>query len=172
VTTERIEEQRITEVWLREVGFKWHLFDRQPDKHWALSLGWAIGDQHVDSEDLIVELAPLLGRDSDGWHCWLRADYAGRYTRFLHIRHLRFQHELIAMIEGLTGATWDPANNMYGMMLTPQRAHRNREERKRADLRLRHSETWDPAVKDDSRGPARPEHRQGYEDMIAKGCEP
>ena len=29
----------LTEEWLKENGFKWHQFDRQPDKHWLLWLG-------------------------------------------------------------------------------------------------------------------------------------
>lgn len=35
----------ITEEWLKSVGFKWHQFDRQPDKHWLLWLGGGLKER-------------------------------------------------------------------------------------------------------------------------------
>lgn len=151
----------ITEEWLREVGFKWHQFDRQPTKHWLLWLGDALpGRMFRDSEDLGVEVCADHPNPLE-WFCWLRADTAGRYHRFIHIRHLRFQHEFIALIEGITGQTWDPANNVWGSMRRPEHAARLRENAERADQRLLCERTrWQEVEKDDSRGQALPEHME------------
>jgi hypothetical protein len=80
-----ILNEPITEEWLKEVGFKWHQFDRQPDKQWLLWLG-----DHTDSGDtqaLGIELT--VGTRGEFWFCWLRSDTSHRYSRFLHIRHMK-----------------------------------------------------------------------------------
>lgn len=153
------EPAPITEDWLREVGFKWHELERFGGKHWLLWLGDAMGDgRMVDFEDFGIELASH-GPTDERWFCWLRSDTAGRYHRFIHARYLRFQHELVAMIEGLTGQAWDPANNFYGSMRTPSQAARLREEHARLDQRMmRERAKWSDVEKDDSRGRALPEH--------------
>src|SRR5688572_9102301 len=97
----------ITEDWLREVGFKWHQFDRQPDKHWLLWVGQACGQWGKSTDDIGVELAPnSYDADTDdltGWFCWLRSDVAHRYSRFIHVRRLRTRDEVIALVAALTG---------------------------------------------------------------------
>ena len=58
----------ITEEWLREVGFKWHQFDRQPTKHWLLWLADTFPRRMFhDNEDFGIELAALgeIHRDVD-----------------------------------------------------------------------------------------------------------
>lgn len=157
---EEIMSEEIAEDWLRAVGFKWHNLERQPDKHWLLWLGGATrGDQmFAGHEDLGVEVTP----SRDGmWFCWLRSDVAHRYSRFLHVRHLRTRVELIKLIEALTGQTWNPANNLYGSMRTPEAAARIREADERLDLRMmRERPAWREIEKDDSRGGALPEHME------------
>lgn len=164
----------ISDEWLRAVGFKWHQLERQPSKQWLLWLGAVVGRDpdggrrmFSDTEDLGIELAPCWYPNAVGgtggfegqWFCWLRADTAGRYHRFLHIRHLRYTDELVGMIEGLTGQTWDPLNNMYGCMLPPDQAAYRRAEAERLDRKLAQERTkWSEAEKDDSRGRALPEH--------------
>src|ERR1043165_4736773 len=99
----------ITEDWLKEVGFKWHELARSGGKHWLLWLGDAVRDRNsmIDIEDLGIELAPAF----DGrWHCWFRADLCSRYSRFIHLRYLTTQQDLISVCEGITGQ----ANNLYG----------------------------------------------------------
>ncbi len=159
----------ITEEWLREVGFKWHQFDRQTTKHWLLWLGDALPDRMFhDNEDLGIEVCSDHP-DPLEWYCWLRADTSGRYHRFIHIRHLRTQRELIAMIEGLTGQAWDPANNMWGSMRRPEQAARLRKNAERADQRLLRERTkWQEIEKDDSRGRALPEHMEAAEKARVK----
>jgi hypothetical protein len=145
---------RITEDWLRSVGFKWHQFDRQPNKQWLLWLGSALlrRDMFTGSEDLGIELAENSGSFSD-WFCWLRSDSAHRYHRFIHIRHLRYQDELIQMIEGLTGQQWNPANNLYGSMCSPESAERQRQESDRLDMRIQAKQhPWHESEKDPDRG--------------------
>lgn len=152
----------ITEGWLREVGFKWHQFDHQPTKHWLLWLAPAFADRRlVDTEDFGIELSGDVPGAPDQWFCWLRSDFAGRYHRFIHVRHLRFQHELIHMIEGLTGQPWNPANNLWGSMRTPEAAARMRAKEQRADqVNMMERARWQEIEKDDSRGRALPEHME------------
>jgi hypothetical protein len=149
----------ITEEWLRESGFKWHQLDRQPDKHWLLWIGEAANDCH---DSLGVEVTPLR-RDGE-WFCWLRSDFAGRYHRFLHVRHVKTTDDLIKMIEGLTGQTWDVANNLYGSMRKSKTAARMRAEAERLDRKfMMESHKWTEIEKDDSMGGALPEHLEAWE---------
>ncbi len=145
-----IETGAITEDILRKLGFKWHQFDRQPDKHWVLWLGNACG-QRGSYEDLGIELA--WWAPGSNWFCWLRSDTAHRYSRFVHIRHLTRLDELVLLIEGLTGAPFDPRNCMYGGLQSAADAARMRAEKERADLRcLFEGHPWREVEKDDSRG--------------------
>jgi len=111
-------------------------------------------------EDLGIEVA--LGRDGT-WFCWLRGDTAGRYHRFIHIRHLRTTDELILLIEGLTGQAWNAANNYYDSIHTSEQAKRIREEHEHMDHRLRKDNCkWAEIEKDDTRGRALPEHYEAH----------
>lgn len=49
--------QLITEDWLKESGFKWHQFDRQPNKQWLLWLAGVFADGFTGFEDLGIELS-------------------------------------------------------------------------------------------------------------------
>lgn len=158
----------ITDDWLREVGFKWHQFDRQPAKQWLLWLGDAMGDKMTSYEDIGIELAPMGHLDSARWFCWLRGDSAGRYHRFIHVRHLESRAQLIRMVEGLTGQTWNPANHYAGAARTPEQAARiHAENAARAD-RMGKWPAWADVEKDDTRGRALPEHMQVAEDVRTK----
>jgi hypothetical protein len=160
----------ITEDWLKSAGFKWHQLERQPDKHWLLWLGDATRERHsfTSYEDIGIELAPCWWKnrkdenvgDVGSWFCWFRDDAAGRYHRFIHIRHLRTVGELIHLIEAITGQTWDPANNLYGSMRKPEDAERIRQESQRLDRRMIFEswQKWSDIEKDDTRGRALPEH--------------
>ena len=152
----------ITEGWLKANGFKWHQFDRQPDKHWLLWLGDAL-DRLVSYEDLGIELAPNVPTDKTRWFCWLRDDSAGRYHRFIHIRTLQHTSELVALIEGITGQRFDPANCLAGCLRTPEQAARIRTEHVRLDRLLNRSRhPWSEAEKDDTRGGPLPEHQDHH----------
>lgn len=166
----------ISEDWLRDVGFKWHQLDRQPAKHWLLWLGNAAGHRNrfTGLEDMGIELAPSWWKNVHGndvgdvgsWYCWLRSDTAGRYHRFIHIRHLDSRAELIRLIESLAGQTWDPDNHFYGSMQTPENAERIRQDLKRFDQQLTTgappSVRWFDVEKDDTRGRALPEHLEDH----------
>ena len=164
--------EKLTEEWLKGAGFKWHQFDRQPDKHWLLWLGHAVANGHMVSyEDLGVEVAPMAYKNRNGeqlggdeWFCWLRSDGAGRYHRFIHIRHLSTVDDLVKLIEGLTGLPWDPANVMYGSLRTPADAARIRADDERLDRKmLREGPAWLPHEKDQTRGKALPEHIDAFD---------
>jgi hypothetical protein len=153
----------ICEDWLKAVGFKWHQLERQPDKHWLLWLGSAIGDGRMfcDTEDLGVEVAPCR---EGSWFCWLRSDAGGRYHRFIHVRHIRTIGDLIGLIEALTGQSWDPGNNWYGAMVTPERAAWHRREQERMDRRMmRDGAPWTEGEKDPTIGRPLIEHREFHE---------
>lgn len=125
----------ITEEWLRASGFKYEMPFRPDQKHWSLRLGGAVADKPAYStEDLIVELA----QDPSGfWFCWIRADYAGRYSRFVHVRHMNGQEEVALLITALTGFLFDPANSYYGSYFRPEHAARLRaEDQQRLERRL------------------------------------
>ena len=171
-------DEPITEDWLREVGFKWHQLDRQPAKQWLLWLADCFRQRGnmVDTEDLGIELAPawwfgqtgmLCGSENE-WYCWIRGDTSGRYRRFIHIRHLRTKHELIRLIEALTGQCWDAANIINGSMTTPENAARYRAEADRLDRRILRDSKWGEVEKDDSMGGALPEHLEAHEKAKAK----
>lgn len=161
-----LTDDPITEDWLKEVGFKWHQLSRQPEKHWLLWLGDAVkeGNGFASFEDLGVEVANAgLGTD-ERWNCWLRADLSGRYSRFIHTRYVRTRQDLIALIEGVTGQKWDPSNNLYGCMRTPEQAARIRKDDERMDRKmLTERHPWRNIEKDPTRGRALPEHMEAYD---------
>lgn len=171
----------LTDQWLADVGFRWHQMDRQPSKHWVLWLGLAIADHNISMSDLGIELAGnrFVNRydrlvDHEKYFCWLRSDSAHRYSRFLHIRHLRTRGELLDMIYGLTGVHFDPANCWYGSLVTPEMAARNRIEHDRLDMRMaRDGHPHNDLEKDDTAGRAMIEHKVAFirkEDAV--GCRP
>ena len=159
----------ITEGWLKSVGFKWNQIDRQNTKHWTLWLGGCRGHgqrwHFNDAEDIGIELGfgAYAGPDQpEEWFCWFRGDTAGRYHRFIHVRHLRFQDEVIALVSAISGMPWNPANHFYGTTLCDRCADlRREEEKRRIDIARRNSVArWSEIEKDDTRGRALPEHMQ------------
>lgn len=108
------------------------------------------------AEDIGVELTMNDPRREEiEWHCWLRGDSSSRYHRFIHIRCLKTQRELIALIEGLTGQEWNPANNRYGSMYTPEQAEKMDKIDERLDRQILASRPkWYENEKDDSRAGA------------------
>jgi hypothetical protein len=152
----------ITEDWLKSAGFKFHQLERQPDRHWLLWLGDATRERHsfTSWEDIGIEVARCAWKDrADRWFCWFRSDSAGRYSRFIHIRHMSRINDLIRLIEAITGQTWDPANNLYGSMRKPEDAERIRfEDRERLDRRIMLERKWADIETDNTRGRALPDH--------------
>lgn len=158
------EDEPISEEWLSEIGFKWHQLDRQQHKHWLLWLGDALGSRATSFDELGIEVS--MGSDGQ-WFCWLRSDHAGRYSRFIHIRYIKSQAELIGLIEGVTGLSWQPHNVWCGSLRTPETAQRLLAESDRLDRRmLFDGPKWREVEKDDSRGRALPEH---MEDSVKNG---
>jgi len=156
----------ITEEWLKSVGFKWHQFDRQPEKQWLLWCGIRSADNWgVDTQDIGVEVCS--GSHDDSWFCWLRSDTAHRYSRFLHVRHIRTQTDVIKLVEAVTGLPWTPENHIHGAVHTDEQAAHIRAEWNRIDKRmLRENRPWREIEKDYTRGGALPEHMS-----IAEGFE-
>jgi len=156
----------ITEGWLTEIGFRWHQLDRQPFKQWLLWIGEA-ADPATCFEDLGIEVAPTCSGDS--WHCWARADYSGRYSRFVHLRHIVSREELIFLLEGMVGRGFDRSDVFNGIWMAPGRAARVRGEEQRLDRRIMRERPWRSIEHDETRGRALPEHAQAYEDQKGSG---
>lgn len=157
----------ITDEWLKSVGFKWHQFDRQPGKHWLLWLGGGLKEKPclTSYEDIGIELAPNTSVRGDvfpDWFCWLRSDAAGRYHRFIHLRHVETRRDVTALVEAISGRPWAPENHFFGSLHSPKNGDRIREDLKRADVALTTGASshakWAEIEKDDSRGRALPEH--------------
>lgn len=159
MTTEivQVTPALITKDWLRSVGFKWHTVsgadpDEKNPKHWTLWFGSIAGYEpeqvwkFSDDEDLGIELTDGKGF----WFCWARADYSGRYSRFLHIRHLKEQADLIRIVEALSGAQWNPANHLYGKIFTPEQVESIRRRDERLDLKIAKGRPWNKREQDDT----------------------
>lgn len=159
-----ILNEPITEEWLKEVGFKWHQLDGQPEKQWLLWLGDAVRGESGDltaTEDIGIELCQDGLSNSGEWFCWLRSDCAHRYSRFIHVRHMRVKGDVIRLIVAITDQDWNPENHIYGSCMASDRAASVKAEWNRLDKRImRDSHPWREIEKDDSRGGALPEHMQ------------
>lgn len=134
--------------WFRENGFRYEdipVLNGKADRHWLLWLGWAIVDADQTEptngpEDFGIELSHW--RD-DAWFCWFRADYAGRYTRFLHWRKVCYAFQVEDIIASLVGRPFDRKHVWYGSLRTPEIAARCKEEAKRLDQRMAEREARD-----------------------------
>lgn len=165
-----MNDELITAEWLHEIGFRWHQLDRQPDKHWLLWLGNALG-RMTSFEDLGMELAPGAYEGPNqptSWFCWLRADTSHRYSRFLHVRHLKTRAEVTRLIEALSGQPFQATNTWGGSLYTgPQIESLNRS-RERLDHQFRErGPKWHDVEKDDSRGPALADHLKAHADSAS-----
>lgn len=101
----------ITEFWLSEVGFKPHWFAGQPNKHWLLWL----------SEDVGIELSFGREKPRPWWFCWLRSGGQHTYEHFISLRDLSSKHEVIQLVQAMTGRRWDPTRHYNGSVSIQRR---------------------------------------------------
>ena len=97
----------ITEEWLGEVGFKYREpGERQQFRHWTLTFS------EPDDYGMYLETTmpgwlnasgEHIGADL-GWFLWL-----GREHKFIHLRHVWEREEIVAIVEALIGAKWEPS---------------------------------------------------------------
>lgn len=160
----------ISEEWLQAIGFRWHQLDRQSDKHWLLWIGGAQYSRTTTYEDLGIEVAPTL--TDHEWFCWLRSDAAGRYHRFIHLRHIRSPEELESLISALIGYKFNPDNAIGGTLHSPEQRARMQAEIDRMDQRMLRENSkhhpWYPKEKDEAIGGPLHEHQQAYLDARKK----
>lgn len=135
-----MKSHKLTTKWLRDTGFKWHQLERQPSRHWLLWIGDCLPEHEppgrtMNSECFGVEVAKG-DASASWWVVWFRADYAGRYSRFLCAGHISTVEQLSGMIAGIIGRPFDPRDSMYGTLFRPDYAARQRDERSRFDLTL------------------------------------
>jgi len=126
---------RITAEWLASIGFRW---EQMSDcaKRWVLWIVCTVPRPWVGRDDLGIELdkPPWGNEENKEWFCWLRCDVAGRYHRFLHVRHLTYQDELYLLIQGLTGIPFDPQNVLCGSLRSPAEVKAIREEAEKSGI--------------------------------------
>ena len=149
----------LTEDFLKAVGFKWHQLERQPDKHWLL---W-INTEWGSCDEIGIEVAPNCPTDKTKWFCWFRSDTSGRYSRFVHVRHIRTEADLVRLVEAVSGQDWNVDNHWYGAVRTPEVAAKLKAESDRLDIKFASQNTWRDTEKDRFRGKALMEHRDVYE---------
>ena len=94
----------ITDLWLREAGFKPHYVTNPPAQHWLLWL----------SDDLGIELSFGRERPQPWWFCWLRSAGAHTPEKFINLRDLTTKHEVITVVQALTGRRWNPSTHRNG----------------------------------------------------------
>lgn len=106
----------ISYAWLKDVGFRCRAKSRGTNGSWRIWISEELG-----SDDLGLELAVVPGSDSTEWNCWL-GNASGRFERFLRMRPMRTQGDVIRLVEGLSGLAWEPAHHLYGIVLSEARA--------------------------------------------------
>lgn len=96
---------QITEEWLASVGFKYREpGDRESFRHWTLRFsepedyGLYLETTHMG---WINNKGEHVG--GNGWFLWI-----GREHKYLHLRHVSVQAEIVALVEALIGAKWEP----------------------------------------------------------------
>jgi len=89
----------ITDLWLHEVGFTPHTVDGQPTRHWLLWL----------DKDLGLELSFGREKPQPWYFCYLRTRGDHSPSRFINLRDLSFKHEVIMLVQALTGRRWNAA---------------------------------------------------------------
>ncbi len=128
--------EHISEDLLRDLGFKWHYVERSP-RHWVLWIGQAIPHRYgMSPDDFGVELGRSFVPDNSPWSLWFRADYAGRYSRFLFCRDVTHLGDLALIVEAIIGRPWRRHDILYGQLWEPEQANRLRAEDDRLDLRI------------------------------------
>lgn len=145
----------ITEEWLTEIGFKWFDVERS-GKHWILWIGDCLPSNPYHGrtnsrDDFGIELSKF-NNDEDVWSIFYRADYAGRYTRFIYVRDVWTRAQLIGLIEAIIGIPFEKDNAMYGNLFSPQQMARIKaEEKHRIDRQMALERRWRSDEKDDSK---------------------
>jgi hypothetical protein len=111
-----VSSNLITSLWLNEVGFKPHTFGNEPNQHWLLWL----------SETTGLELS--FGRDKPRpwWFCWLRARGLHTPEKLINLRDLNSKHEVITLVQAVTGRRWNPARHYNGSVWIPKAARKVR----------------------------------------------
>jgi hypothetical protein len=122
--------------WLRYNGFKYEDVERS-GRHWLLWIGQAIPDPHrtTCANDYGVEIAPNLWCDSSR-SMFFRADYAGRYSRFLFCRNVT-PEDIRRIIEAIIFPNkMAECQTGFGFLATPKQAARMKQESEDLHLRI------------------------------------
>ena len=98
-----------------------------------------------------IELSKFT-KDTDVYGCFLRADYAGRFTRFIFCRDIWEPEHITQLIEAFTGFPYSKDNVYYGFYYRPEQAAHLRElDTERLDRRIAFENKWRDDEKDNTK---------------------
>lgn len=111
-------DPELTENWLADVGFKYREpGERQSFRHWTLQFSeWTDHGLYIETTmpGVINRHGEHVGKDS-GWFVWL-----GREHKFMHIRHMYYRKEMVALVEAVSGKPWTPTKVGLVPFVKPQ----------------------------------------------------
>lgn len=107
-----MSSELITEFWLKNVGFKPHAFGSEPNQHWLL---WVL-------EDVGLELSFGREKPRPWWFCWMRGNGPHVPEKLINLRDLSAKHEVIVLVQALSGRRWNPAHHYNGSVWIPKAA--------------------------------------------------
>lgn len=107
----------ITDEWLASCDFKWRQSERQPNKHWKLSLNIEEDGSRALSQTSIEvqrrgwenDKGAYIG-DPESWMLWV----TDTYERTAFLCNIRWQHEVTGLAEIISGRAWKPETHLYG----------------------------------------------------------
>lgn len=88
---EQTDALKITPEHLKAFGFRKHVRGKG-------GLGFM-----QSPDDCCIDLSPVHLSGGDEWHCWIGQEEP---FRFVHVRHLKYMHEVAQLFKGLTGTTF------------------------------------------------------------------
>jgi hypothetical protein len=111
-----VSSRFITSLWLKDAGFRPHTFVGQPNQHWLLWLGENVG----------LELSFGREKPQPWWFCWLRSGEPHTPENSINLRDLTSKHEVIILVQAVTGRRWNPARHYNGSVWIPKTIGRER----------------------------------------------
>lgn len=98
----------ITDLWLRDVGFKPHFVTNPPAQHWLLWL----------DDDLGIELSFGREKPQPWYFCHLRTRGDHSPANFINLPDVSSKHEVITLVQVLTRRRWNPARHNHGQVIS------------------------------------------------------
>lgn len=107
----------ITDEWLASIDFKWRQEERQPNKHWKLTLNvYEDGSRSLRQTSIEIQRCGWKGSggeyigDPGQWMVWI----TDTYERTSSLGNIQWQEDVISLAEIIMRRPWKPANHIYG----------------------------------------------------------